>query len=47
MAAGISDHVWSIDELLHHRVPPDPWHPPKKWGRRTKAEAALIARWAT
>ncbi len=46
MAAGITDHVWSMDELLHYRVPPARWHPPEKWGRRTKAEAALIARWA-
>jgi transposase-like protein len=47
IAAAITDHVWSIDELLHYQTPPDPWHPPKKWGRRTKAEEALIARWAT
>jgi transposase-like protein len=46
MAAGISDHVWSMDELLHYRVPPERWRPPKKWGRRTKAEEAVIARWA-
>ncbi len=47
MATGISDHCWSVDELLHYRVPPAVWRPPKKWGRRTKAEEALIARWAT
>lgn len=46
MAAGISDHVWSMDELLHYHVPPARWRPPKKWGRRTKAEEALIERWA-
>ena len=46
MAAGISDHVWSMDDLLHYHVPPPRWRPPKKWGRRTKAEEALIARWA-
>ena len=46
MAAGIADHVWSMDELLHHRVPPDRWQPPKKWGRRTKVEQALVERWA-
>ena len=46
MAAAITDHVWSMDELLHDRVPPAAWRPPKKWGRRTKAEEALIARWA-
>lgn len=46
MAAAITDHVWSMDELLHYHVPPLPWRPPKKWGRRTKAEEARIARWA-
>lgn len=47
MAAGITEHCWSMDELLHYRVPPAVWRPPKKWGRRTKAEEALSARWAT
>lgn len=46
MAAGISDHCWSMDELLHYRVPPARWQPPTKWGRRTRAEEVLIARWA-
>ncbi len=47
MAAGITDHVWRRDELLPSRVPPTCRHPPKEWGgRRTKAEAALSARWA-
>jgi len=47
MAAGITDHCWGVDELFHYRVPPAAWRPPKKWGRRTKAEEALIARWVT
>jgi transposase-like protein len=47
MAAGITDHVWNMNELLHHRVPPSRWQPPPKWGRRTKAEQALVERWAT
>jgi transposase-like protein len=47
MAAGISNHLWDVDELLHYHVPPPPWRPPKRWGRRTKAEEALIKRWAT
>ncbi len=45
MAAGITDHRWSICEVLHYHVPPSPWRPPTKWGRRTKAEEALIERW--
>ena len=46
MASGISDHVWSMDELLHYRVPLTRWRAPTKWGRRTKAEEALVERWA-
>jgi hypothetical protein len=45
MAAGISDHVWSVDELLHYRVPPPQWEPPRRRGRRPKALQALIDRW--
>jgi hypothetical protein len=46
MAAGITAHVWRMGELLHYHVPPARWRPPPKWGRRTKAEEAVIARWA-
>ncbi len=34
MAAGITDHVWSVEELLHYQVPP-PRRPSPK-GRRTR-----------
>lgn len=47
MAAGLTDHVWSVQELLWHRVPPAPWAPPKRRGRRPKALQQLIQRWAT
>jgi transposase-like protein len=47
MAAGITDHCWSVGELLWHRVPPPPWQPPKQRGRRSKAMQQLIDRWAT
>ena len=46
MAAGITDHCWSVQELLWHRVPPPRWSPPKQRGRRSKAMQELIARWA-
>ena len=45
MAAGITDHVWSVSELLHYRVPPQRWEPPRQRGRRSKALQALIDRW--
>ena len=47
MAAGITDHCWSVGELLWHRVPPSRWEPPKQRGRRSKAMRELIERWAS
>ena len=47
MAAGITDHCWSVAELLWHRVPPPRWQPPKRRGRRSKLLQQLIDRWAT
>ncbi len=46
MAAGLTDHCWSVEELLWHRVPPPRWSPPKQRGRRSKAMQQLIERWA-
>jgi transposase-like protein len=45
MAAGITDHVWTVSELLHYRVPPPRWEPPRRRGRRSRALQALIDRW--
>jgi transposase-like protein len=45
MAAGITDHRWSVAELLHYRIPPAPWQPPKQRGRRSRQLQALIDRW--
>ncbi len=47
MVAGITDHCWSVAELLWHRVPPPRWEPPKRRGRRSKVMQQLIERWAT
>lgn len=33
MASGLTDHVWSIRELLTFRVAPPPWVAPKRRGR--------------
>ncbi len=46
MAAGLTDHCWTMQELLEHRVPPARWQPPKQRGRRSKEMQALITRWA-
>ena len=45
MASGITDHVWSVNELLHYRVAPPCWEPPCRRGRRPRALQALIDRW--
>lgn len=47
MAAGITEHCWSVAELLWHRVPPPRWQPPKRRGRRSKAMQEPIERWTT
>jgi IS1 family transposase len=36
MAAGLSDHIWSVCELLSYRIAPPPWIEPKKRGRPRK-----------
>src|SRR3989440_5198948 len=36
MAAGLTDHVWSICELLSYRIAPLPWVSPTKRGRPKK-----------
>lgn len=36
MAAGLTDHVWSIRELLRYRIAPLPWVSPAKRGRPKK-----------
>ena len=39
MAAGLTDHIWSVSELLHFKVAPAPWVEPKRRGRPRKATA--------
>lgn len=36
MAAGLTDHPWSLRELLHYRVPPPVWVAPPRRGRPCK-----------
>jgi transposase-like protein/IS1 family transposase len=40
MASGLTDHIWSIQELLSYRVAPAPWMEPKRRGRPKKRAAA-------
>jgi len=40
MAAGLTDHIWSVAELLRFKVAPAPWVAPKRRGRPPKARVA-------
>ena len=37
MAAGLTDHIWSVSEVLSFKVAPAPWVEPKRRGRPRKA----------
>ncbi len=41
MAAGLTDHCWTLTELLHYRVPLPAWMAPKRRGRPPKAAAPV------
>jgi hypothetical protein len=45
MAAGITDHGWTVHELLSHQVPPAPWTPPKRRGRPSSVTKRLVQQW--
>ena len=45
MAAGSTDHGWTIRALLSFHVPLSHWAPPKRRGRPSQALQHLIARW--
>jgi transposase-like protein/IS1 family transposase len=45
MAAGITEHCWSVRELLSYHVPPPRWTPPTQRGRPSHALKRLIERW--
>ena len=45
MAAGITDHCWTLHELLSFHVPLSRWSPPTQRGRPSYALKRLIERW--
>jgi hypothetical protein len=47
MAAGITDHCWSVAELLSYHVPLPRWTPPKRRGRMSQAMKLTIDRWCS
>jgi len=42
MAAGLTDHPWSVSELLSYQVAPSPWALPKRRGRPRKHSPAPV-----
>ncbi len=47
IAAGITDHLWSVEELLSFQVPLPPWTPPKRRGRPSNVTKSLVAQWCS
>lgn len=47
MAAGLTDHCWTVRELLMYRPPAPKWGPPKQRGRPSQVVKELMARWAS
>jgi transposase-like protein len=47
MAVGITDHCWTIHELLAFHVPLTRWAPPKRRGRPSGVLQRLIERWCS
>jgi hypothetical protein len=45
MAAGLTEHGWSVEELFLFKVPPPRWTPPKRRGRPSKALLEVINQW--
>jgi hypothetical protein len=43
MAAGLTDHPWTMHELLSYQVPLPAWVPPKRRGRPPKAPPPVLA----
>ena len=42
MASGLTDHVWSVCELLRYKVAPSPWIESKRRGRPKKQAEQIV-----
>src|SRR5437899_2788484 len=47
MAAGITDHCWTMPETFPFHVPLSRWAPPKRRGRPSRVLQRLIERWCS
>jgi transposase-like protein/IS1 family transposase len=43
MASGLTDHLWSVQELLWYRIAPLPWVAPQRRGRPKKARQSATS----
>jgi len=42
MASGLTDHIWSVCELVSYKVAPSPWVEPKRRGRPKKQAKQIV-----
>jgi transposase-like protein len=47
IAAGLTDHRWTVEELFRFKVPPPRWTPPRQRGRPSKETLRLIEQWCS
>jgi hypothetical protein len=45
IAAGLTDHCWTVAELFGFKVPPPRWSPPKRPGRPSQQTLDLVKQW--
>jgi transposase-like protein len=45
IAAGLTDHRWTMAELFNFKVPPSRWTPPKRRGRPSQQTLQLVEQW--
>jgi hypothetical protein len=45
IATGLTDHLWTIEELFNFKVPPPRWTPPKRRGRPSQQTLRLVEQW--
>jgi len=45
IAAGLTDHRWTMEELFNFKVPPPRWTPPKRRGQPSQQTLQLVEQW--
>jgi hypothetical protein len=47
IAAALTDHLWTMEELFNFKVPPPRWTPPKRRGRPSQQTLQLVEQWCS